>query len=130
MPAILDSLFHKVVNTTSIPIEVEGVGWWVAMKWRGLPIQKFLWPNGFNSGCFQLHASQNIATLMPSLTSQSRSDSLPAVCLAGQVGTIYRPPEHPWTPDRPVNEASVKADRGRFGNGTSMNCWCIVVSVE
>ena len=26
MPAILDSLFHKVVNTTSSPIEVEGGG--------------------------------------------------------------------------------------------------------
>ena len=72
----------------------------------------FLWPNGFNSGCFQLHMSQNVATSMPSLTSQScSSDSLLAVCLAGQVGAIYRPPKHPWTPDRPVNEASVKADR-------------------
>ena len=72
----------------------------------------FLWPNGFNSGCFQLHTSQNVATSMPNLTSQSCSDSLPAVCLAGQVGAIHRPPEHPWTPDcRPMNEASVKADR-------------------
>ena len=70
-----------------------------------------LWPTGFNSGRFQLHMSQDVATLMPSLTSQSCSDSLPAVCLAGQVGAIYRPPEHPWTPDRPANEASVKADR-------------------
>ena len=26
MPAILDSLFHKVVNTISIPIGVEGGG--------------------------------------------------------------------------------------------------------
>ena len=71
----------------------------------------FLWPNGFNSGCFQLHTSQNVATSMPSLTSQSCSDSLPSVYLAGQVGAINRPPEHPWMPDRPVNEASVKADR-------------------
>ena len=53
---------------------------------------------------------KNVATSIPSLTSQSCSDSLPAVCLAGQVGAIYRPPEHPWMPDRPVNEASVKAD--------------------
>ena len=37
--------------------------------------------------------------------------SMPAVCLAGQVGAIYRPLEHPWMPDRSVNEASVKADR-------------------
>ena len=70
-----------------------------------------LCPNGFNSGYFQLHMSQNVATSMPSLTSQSCSDSLPAVCLAGQVGAIHRPPEHPWMPDRPMNEASVKADR-------------------
>ena len=111
MPTILDSLFHKVVNTTSIPIGVEGGGWWGATKWWELLIQKLLWPIGFDSGCFQLHTSQNVATSMPSLTSQSCSDSLPAVYLAGQVGAIYRPPEHPWTPDRPMNEASVKADR-------------------
>ena len=71
----------------------------------------FLWPNGFKSGCFQLHMSQNVATSMPSLTSQSCSDSLPSVCLAKQVLAINRPPEHPWIPDKPVNEASVKADR-------------------
>ena len=70
-----------------------------------------LWPNGFNSGCFQLHMSQNVAKLMPSLTSQSCGDSLLAVCLAGEVGAIYRPPEHQWMPDRPMNEASVKVDR-------------------
>ena len=72
--------------------------------------KKFLWPNGFNSGCFQFHMSENVATLMPSLTSQTCGDSLPAVCLAGQVGAIYRPTKHPWTPDRPVDEASVKVD--------------------
>ena len=55
--------------------------------------------------------SQNGATLMPSLTSWSCSDSLLAVYLAGQVGAIYALPEHLWMPDRPVNEASVKADR-------------------
>ena len=108
MPTILDSLFHKVVNTTSIPIGVE-VG---SHEMVGSSNTKtFLWPNGYNSGCFQLHMSQNVATLMPSLTSQSCSDCLPSVCLAGKVGAINRPPEHPWTPDRPVNEASVKADR-------------------
>ena len=37
MPAILDSLFLKVVNTTSSPIGVEGGG---ATKWWALPIQK------------------------------------------------------------------------------------------
>ena len=110
MPAILDSLFHKVVNTTSILIEVEGRGWWGATKWQELLIQKHLCPNGFNSDCFQLHMSQNVARSMPSLTSQSSSDSLLAVCLAGKVGAIYRPPDHAWTPDRPVNEASIKVD--------------------
>ena len=70
----------------------------------------FLWPNGFNSGHFQLNMSQNVATSVPSLTSQSCSDSLPAVCLDRQVGAVYRPPEHPWMPDRPMNEASVNAD--------------------
>ena len=74
-------------------------------------IKTFLWPNGFNSGCFQLHTSQNVATSMPSLTSQSCGDSLPSVCLARQVEAINRLPEHLWMPDRPMNKASVKADR-------------------
>ena len=73
-------------------------------------LRKFIWPNDINSGCFQLHISQNVARSMPSLNSQSYGDSLPAVCLAGKVGAIYRPPEHRWTPDRPMNEASVKVD--------------------
>ena len=91
MPAILDSLFHKVVNITNIPIGVEG-----SHKVAGTSnIKTFLWPNGFNLGCFQLHMSQNVATSMSSLTSQSCSDSLPAVCLVGQVIAIYRPPKHP-----------------------------------
>ena len=98
MPTILDSLFYKAVNTTSIPI-----GWRVRGGGE--------WPNGFNSGCFQLHTSQNVATLMPSLTSQSCGDSLPAICLAREVGAICRPPEHRWMPDSQVNEASVKVDR-------------------
>ena len=40
MPIILDSLFHKVVNTTRILIGVEGGGWWGATKWRELLTQK------------------------------------------------------------------------------------------
>ena len=72
--------------------------------------KQFIWPNGINSGCFRLHISQNVATSMPSLTSQSCGDSLPAVCLAGQVEAIYRPPKHQWMPDRSVNETSVKVD--------------------
>ena len=54
MPTISDSLFHKVVNTTSIP------GWRVGShKVVGTYDTKtFLWLNGFNSGYFQLHTSQ------------------------------------------------------------------------
>ena len=111
MPAVLDSLFHKVVNTTSSPIGVEVGGEGEPRSGGTFRYKNFLWPNDFNSGHFQLHMSQNVATLMPSLTTQSCSDSLLAVCLAWQVGAIYRPTKHPWTPDRPVNEASVKADR-------------------
>ena len=40
MPTILDSLFHKVVNTTSISIGVKGGGWWGATKWQEVLIQK------------------------------------------------------------------------------------------
>ena len=112
MPVILDSLFHKVVNTTSSPIGVKGGGWWGATKWQDPPIQKlFYGQNGFNSDCFQLHMLQNVATSMPSLTSQYCGDSLSAVCLAGKVGVIYRPRKHRWMPDRPANEATVKVDR-------------------
>ena len=94
MPAILDSLYHKVVNTTSIPI--EGVGVVGSHKVAGtFNTKTFLCLNGFNSGCFQLHMSKNVATLMLNLTRQFCSESLPAVCLAGQVGAIYTPPKHP-----------------------------------
>ena len=90
-------------------MEVEGGGSHVVGP---SDTKTLLWPNGFNLGRFQLHMSQNVATSMPScsLTSQSCGDSLPAVYLAGQVGAIYRPPEHQWTPDRPMNVASVKVD--------------------
>ena len=73
-------------------------------------MEKIIWPNAINSGCFRLHMSQNVTTLMPSLTSQSCGDSLLAVCLAGKVGAIYRTPELPWMPDKPVNEVSVKVE--------------------
>ena len=43
MPTILDSLFHKVVNTTSSPIGVEGGGLWGATKWWDPPIQKLFY---------------------------------------------------------------------------------------
>ena len=94
MPTILDSLFHKVVDTTSSPIGVEvgeprsGGGHEVVGPSNS---KNFIWPNGINSGYFQLHITQNVAISMSSLTSQSCSDSMPAVCLAGQIETIYRP---------------------------------------
>ena len=90
MPAILDSLFHKVVNTTSISIGVGGGG--EPRSGGNFQYKSFLWPDGFNPGRFQLHMSQNVARSMPSLTSQSCGDSLLAVCLARKVGAIYRPP--------------------------------------
>ena len=79
MPTILDGLFHKVVDTTSMPIgRVVG-----SHEVAGPSDTKFLMAKWLNSGCFQLHMSQNVATSMPSFTSQSCGDSLPAVCLAG-----------------------------------------------
>ena len=60
-------------------------------------------------GLFAAHIT-NVATSMPNLTGQSCGDSLSATCLAGQVGTIHRPPKQPWMPDRPMNEALVKVD--------------------
>ena len=110
MPANLDSLFHKVGNTTSTPIWVGGgsepqSGGTFRFK-KKLHSQMALNRAVFGS----TYITQNVATSMPSLTGQSCSDSLPAVYLAKQVGTIYRPAEHLKTPDRPVNEASVKVD--------------------
>ena len=32
LPTILDSLFHGLVNTISIPIGMEGGGWWAATR--------------------------------------------------------------------------------------------------
>ena len=111
MPTILDRLFYKVVNTTSIPIGVEGGGWWGAMKWWDPPIQKFFIANWLQ---FMLFSAPRVTKCgyINALSHQPvlYSDSLPAVCLAGQVGAIYRPFKHPWTTDRPMNEASVKAD--------------------
>ena len=108
MLIILDSLFHKVVDTTNSPIVVEDGG---GGESRTSNSGNIIWLNDLSSGCFWLHMPQNVATSIPSLTSQSCGDSLSAVCLARQVGAIYRPPKHQWSPDRPVNEASVKADR-------------------
>ena len=108
MPTILDSLFHKVVNTTSTSIGVVG-----SHKVVDLPIQKIYMAkiNGVNS-C-RLFSAPHI-TKCSYIDAQSHQPvcggSLLAVYLARQVGAISRPPEHPCTPDRPVNEASVKVD--------------------
>ena len=69
MPAILDSLFHKVVNTTSILIGVEdGGGGEPQSSWAlRYNLKSSLWPTGFNWVRFQLHMS---ATSMPSLPMQ------------------------------------------------------------
>ena len=53
MPAILDSLFHKVVNTTSSQVRSHKVA-------GPSDTKTILWPTGFNSGRFQLYMSQNV----------------------------------------------------------------------
>ena len=68
---------------------------------------------------FQPHISQNVAKSMPSLTSQSCGNSMPAVCLSRQDGSIYRPPRHSWMLDRLKKTSSVKADHCMFGYSTS-----------
>ena len=108
MPAILNSLFHKVASQYHEQ-SYRGGGWGMmgSHKVEGpFDAKTVLWPNGFNSGCFQLHMSQNVARTM-----QSCGDSLLAVFWPGKLGANYRPPEHRWMPDRPVKEASVKADQ-------------------
>ena len=57
MPTISDSLFHKVVNTTSSPIGVEGGGGGELRNGGIFHYKNFLMPNGFNSGYFQLDMS-------------------------------------------------------------------------
>ena len=116
MPTILDSLFHKVVNTTSSPIGVEGGGWWGATKWQDPMIQKlfmakWLQFKPFNFSAPRVTKCSYIHQCPVSSASLVVIPCRQAVCLAGQVGAIYRPPDHPWMPDRPVNVSSVKADR-------------------
>ena len=110
MPAILDSLFHKVVNTTSSPIEVEAGGGGEPRSGRTFRYKNSFMAKWLQFRLFSVPHVTNVARSMLSLTSQSCGDSLPAVCLAREVGAIYRPPEHQWTPDRLMNEVSVKVD--------------------
>ena len=78
----------------------------------------FIWPNGIYLGCFQLYISLNVAKSMPSLTSQSCGDILPAVCLSRQDEAIRAL----LMSDRLKKEDLVKADRCTFGYSTHMNC--------
>ena len=109
MPTILDSLFHKVVNTASSPIRVEGGGWWGTTKWWDLPIQKLFMAKWLQFRLFSAPHVTKCSYIVLNLTSQYCSDSLIAVCLAGQVEAIYRPPRHPKIPDRPMNKGLSKS---------------------
>ena len=105
MPTILDSLFQKVVDTTSSPIGMEGGGGGEPQSGGTFQYKKIIWPNGINSGCFRLHISQNVATSMP----VSQASIVVITCrLSAWLGKLepFTGHAHPWTPDRPVNEAS------------------------
>ena len=85
LPTILDSLFHKVVNTTSTPIRVEGRGGGEPQSSGLFQFKNFIWPNNINSGCFyKTHMLQNVAKSMPSLTSNVYVDFLLAVYLSSR----------------------------------------------
>ena len=43
------------INATSIPIGVEGRGGGSHKVVGPFDTKTFIWPTGFNSGCFQLH---------------------------------------------------------------------------
>ena len=92
MLTILDSLFDKIVNTTSSPIGVGVVGSHEVAETSNT--KTVLWPNGFIPGHFQLHMLPNVATSMPSLTSHSCGDSMPAVCQPGKLEPFT---DHPST---------------------------------
>ena len=80
------------MDATSISIGVEGGVWWGATNWQDLPIQDNLYGQmTLIQAAFGSTYHKNVAISMPSLTNQSCGDSQLAVCLAGQVGAIYRP---------------------------------------
>ena len=89
-----------------------------------------IWPYSINSGCFQLHISQNVVKSMPCITSQLCGYSLPAVCLYRQDRAINRPCGHSQTSDRLKKEASVKADCWNFNYSTHMSCTSVVISIK
>ena len=78
-------------NSTSTPIKVGGRRMEDSHKVAGSSDSK---PNGINSGCFEIHISQYVATSMLSPTSQLCGDSPLAVYLCRKHGDIYRPLEH------------------------------------
>ena len=90
LPAILDSLFSGLVNTTSTSIRVECGGWWGSHKLAG--------SSDFKSELSQIvsieallsstYVSQSVAKSMANVTSQSCGDLQPAVCLSRQDGAI------------------------------------------
>ena len=98
MLAIFDSFIYQIISTTSTSIGVV-VGVLGSHEVAAAVIKMIKWCQ------FRLFSAPCLATLMPSLTGQSCCDSLPAVCLARQVGAIYRPPQHPWMSDMPMNES-------------------------
>ena len=77
------------------------------MEWWGIAIQKSIWPNSVNSGCFQ---SNSIVKSISSFIRQLYSDSFPVVCLFRQYGIIYRPSGYSQMPDRIEKVALAKVD--------------------
>ena len=89
LPTILNSLFCKVVNTTSTPLGVEDSGGGELQNGELFQFKNFTWPNGINSGCFQTHMSQNEA-----IYAQSRQPVMrwfPAGCLPVQQTAFWQP---------------------------------------
>ena len=88
MPAILDSLFHKVINTTSTPI--GGVAG--SHEVVGGSDLKILYSHTVSIQAVFGHISQNVAKSMPSLTSWLCGDFLLAAYLFRQDGAICKLP--------------------------------------
>ena len=111
MPTILDSLFHKVVNTTSSPIGVENWGGREPQSGGTFRFKKIIWPNVINSGCFQLYISQYAATYIDAYSHKPVLWQFPASCLPGRASLSHlQTTRTPVDVDRLVNEASVKVD--------------------
>ena len=103
LPAILDSLFSRLVNTTA-----HQLGWWVEDGVAGVLIQNFIVSNA-NRGHLERHKSQNVTKSMANVTSKSGGDSQLVAYLAWQVAASshLRPTEHPWISGRPQKQARI-----------------------